>query len=160
MFDDLTTEGRNPASEAIDNMAASEIVRVMNAEDAKVAEAVGRQREFIARAVEVIAKRLRRGGRLIYIGAGTSGRLGVLDAPVSAHVQYRAPSGGGCHLRWTFGHVSGRRRGGGRPATAVDDLEGARAFQRRWSASPPVAARRTSSVGCNMPRRSAHLPSA
>ena len=52
----------------------------MNAEDARVAEAVGREAEPIARAIEVIAERLRQGGRLVYIGAGTSGRLGVLDA--------------------------------------------------------------------------------
>ena len=76
----LTTEARNPASERIDTLSPLEIVRLMNAEDAKVAEAVGREAETIARAVEVIAERLRAGGRLIYIGAGTSGRLGVLDA--------------------------------------------------------------------------------
>lgn len=80
MLDRLTTEGRNPASEAIDSLSALEIVRLMNAEDATVAEAVGREAESIARAVEVIAERLRGGGRLIYIGAGTSGRLGVIDA--------------------------------------------------------------------------------
>jgi N-acetylmuramic acid 6-phosphate etherase len=76
----LTTEARNPASEMIDTLAPLEIVRLMNAEDARVAEAVGREAEPIARAVEVIAERLRAGGRLVYIGAGTSGRLGVLDA--------------------------------------------------------------------------------
>jgi len=76
----LTTEARNPASELIDTLSPLEIVRLMNAEDARVAEAVGREAEPIARAVEVIAQRLRAGGRLVYIGAGTSGRLGVLDA--------------------------------------------------------------------------------
>jgi N-acetylmuramic acid 6-phosphate etherase len=76
----LTTEARNPASEKIDTLSPLEIVRLMNAEDARVAEAVGREAEPIARAVEIIADRLRSGGRLIYIGAGTSGRLGVLDA--------------------------------------------------------------------------------
>lgn len=80
MLDRLTTEARNPASEAIDSLSALEIVRLMNAEDAKVAEAVAQEAERIAQAVEVIAERLRAGGRLIYIGAGTSGRLGVLDA--------------------------------------------------------------------------------
>jgi N-acetylmuramic acid 6-phosphate etherase len=80
MLDHLTTEGRNPASEAIDALSAIEIVRLMNAEDAKVAEAVAREAEPIARAVEAIAERLRAGGRLIYVGAGTSGRLGVIDA--------------------------------------------------------------------------------
>jgi N-acetylmuramic acid 6-phosphate etherase len=76
----MTTEARNPASELIDTLSPLEIVRLMNAEDARVAEAVGREAEPIARAVEVIAQRLRAGGRLVYIGAGTSGRLGVLDA--------------------------------------------------------------------------------
>ena len=76
----FTTEGRNPASEAIDSLSALEIVRLMNSEDACVAEAVGCEAEPIALAIEVIADRLRGGGRLIYIGAGTSGRLGVLDA--------------------------------------------------------------------------------
>ncbi|MEN0110982.1 MAG: N-acetylmuramic acid 6-phosphate etherase, partial [Planctomycetota bacterium] len=76
----LTTEARNPASEGLDGLSALEIVRVMNAEDARVAEAVGREAEAIATAVEVVADRLARGGRLIYTGAGTSGRLGVLDA--------------------------------------------------------------------------------
>jgi len=76
----LTTEARNPASEQIDTLSPLEVVRLINAEDAKVAEAVGRVAEAIARAVEVIADRLRAGGRLVYIGAGTSGRLGVLDA--------------------------------------------------------------------------------
>jgi N-acetylmuramic acid 6-phosphate etherase len=76
----MTTEGRNPASDKIDTLSPLEIVRLMNAEDARVIGAVGREAEPIARAVEVIAGRLRSGGRLIYIGAGTSGRLGVLDA--------------------------------------------------------------------------------
>jgi N-acetylmuramic acid 6-phosphate etherase len=76
----LTTEARNPASEKIDTLGPLEIVRLMNAEDALVPQAVGREAEPIARAIDVIADRLRSGGRLVYIGAGTSGRLGVLDA--------------------------------------------------------------------------------
>jgi N-acetylmuramic acid 6-phosphate etherase len=76
----MTTEARNPASEQIDTLSPLEFVRLMNAEDARVAEAVGREAEAIARAIEVISQRLKAGGRLIYLGAGTSGRLGVLDA--------------------------------------------------------------------------------
>lgn len=76
----LTTERRNPASERIDSLSALEIVRLMNAEDAAVAAAVGREAEPIARAIEIVAERLRGGGRLIYLGAGTSGRLGAIDA--------------------------------------------------------------------------------
>ncbi len=77
---DLTTEGRNPASEALDRLSSLEIVRLMHAEDGRVPEAVGRIAESIAQAIDVAADRLSAGGRLIYVGAGTSGRLGVLDA--------------------------------------------------------------------------------
>jgi N-acetylmuramic acid 6-phosphate etherase len=80
MLEHLTTEARNPASEDLDGLSAIEIVRLINSEDAKVAAAVAEQSEAIAQAIDVIADRLERGGRLIYIGAGTSGRLGVLDA--------------------------------------------------------------------------------
>jgi N-acetylmuramic acid 6-phosphate etherase len=80
MLNKLTTEQRNPASENLDSLDAEGIVRLMNAEDAKVAAAVGREAAKVARAIDVIADRLRKGGRLVYTGAGTSGRLGVLDA--------------------------------------------------------------------------------
>src|SRR5688500_856534 len=76
----LTTEARNPASERIDTLSPLAIVRLMNDEDARVPEAVGREAEAIAQATEVLADRLWSGGRLVYIGAGTSVRLGVLDA--------------------------------------------------------------------------------
>jgi N-acetylmuramic acid 6-phosphate etherase len=78
--DHLLTESRNPRSESIDTLTPLEIVRLMNIEDATVVESVGAVAESIARAIEWAADRLRRGGRLIYVGAGTSGRLGVLDA--------------------------------------------------------------------------------
>jgi N-acetylmuramic acid 6-phosphate etherase len=80
MLEHLTTESRNPASEDLDGRSPLEIVRLINAEDAKVAAAVASEAEAIGRAIEAIADRLGRGGRLIYVGAGTSGRLGVLDA--------------------------------------------------------------------------------
>jgi N-acetylmuramic acid 6-phosphate etherase len=79
-LEQLTTEAANPASTAIDTLSALEIVRLMNAEDAKVATAVGAVADSIAAAINAIVDRLRAGGRLIYLGAGTSGRLGVLDA--------------------------------------------------------------------------------
>jgi N-acetylmuramic acid 6-phosphate etherase len=78
--DYLLTESRNSHSESIDALSALEIVQLMNAEDAKVVEAVRAESESIAQAIEWAADRFCRGGRLIYIGAGTSGRLGVLDA--------------------------------------------------------------------------------
>lgn len=80
MFEHLTTESRNPASEDLDGLTPIEIVRLINSEDAKVSSAVGAEADSIARAIEAICERLAAGGRLIYIGAGTSGRLGVLDA--------------------------------------------------------------------------------
>jgi N-acetylmuramic acid 6-phosphate etherase len=79
-MDHLLTEARNPASTNLDELTPLELVRLMNAEDSQVAAAVAAQAEPIAQAIEVIAARLRGGGRLIYAGAGTSGRLGVLDA--------------------------------------------------------------------------------
>ncbi len=79
-FTRLETEQSNPATAAIDRMSPLEIAQTMNAEDATVAGAVARELPQIARAIEAIAGRLRGGGRLVYMGAGTSGRLGVLDA--------------------------------------------------------------------------------
>lgn len=76
----LQTEMRNAASEQLDQMSALEIVTLMNREDHKVAQAVERALPEVARAAELIAQSLDGGGRLFYIGAGTSGRLGVLDA--------------------------------------------------------------------------------
>jgi N-acetylmuramic acid 6-phosphate etherase len=74
------TEQRNAASRNLDRMTAMEIVRLMNREDRKVAVAVGREIPAIARAVDAIVSGIRKGGRLIYVGAGSSGRMGVLDA--------------------------------------------------------------------------------
>ncbi|HEX3149939.1 MAG TPA: N-acetylmuramic acid 6-phosphate etherase [Gemmataceae bacterium] len=79
-MDHLLTEARNPASANLDRMTAVELVRLTNAEDAKVPVAVAAVAEPIARGIDLIANRLGTGGRLIYVGAGTSGRLGVLDA--------------------------------------------------------------------------------
>lgn len=76
----MLTEQRNPRSANIDQLSAFHIVQLMNAEDAAVAAAVREALPAIAEAVETIAARLRQGGRLIYVGAGTSGRLAVLDA--------------------------------------------------------------------------------
>jgi N-acetylmuramic acid 6-phosphate etherase len=80
MLEHLTTEARNPASEHLDSLTPLELVQLINEEDAKCTEAVADQAEQIAKSIEVIAQRLSHGGRLIYIGAGTSGRLGLLDA--------------------------------------------------------------------------------
>ena len=78
--DQLTTEARNPRSAELDRLSALEIVQLINSEDARIAAAVAQVSGAIAQAIELIADRLSKGGRLIYLGAGTSGRLGVLDA--------------------------------------------------------------------------------
>jgi len=76
----LPTEQILPAATDLDRMSSLEIVRLINQEDATVAAAVGRALPQIARAIDVIVAGLRQGGRLIYVGAGTSGRIGALDA--------------------------------------------------------------------------------
>ncbi len=75
-----TTEKRNRASENIDKLSTMQIVNLINAEDALVPAAVARQRKQITAAIDLIVSRFRKGGRLFYVGAGTSGRLGMLDA--------------------------------------------------------------------------------
>ena len=76
----LTTESRNSNTLNIDKVSTLEMLRIINDEDKKVAYAVEKELEHIARAVDGIVERIKKGGRLIYIGAGTSGRLGILDA--------------------------------------------------------------------------------
>ena len=76
----LTTEGSNPRTATLDSMTVDELLRTMNAEDSSIASAVAQAIPDIARAVDLIVAARRHGGRLVYVGAGTSGRLGVLDA--------------------------------------------------------------------------------
>ena len=80
MLDSRETERRNPRTVSIDLASPLEIVDLINAEDRRVPDAVATQREQIARAIELAEATFRGGGRLFYVGAGTSGRLGVLDA--------------------------------------------------------------------------------
>lgn len=79
-LDRLATEQRRPGRGDLDQRPTMELVALMNDEDATVAEAVRRTAPSIARAVDEVAARVRRGGRMIYVGAGTAGRLGQLDA--------------------------------------------------------------------------------
>ncbi len=79
-LDPRLTEQRNPRSMRIDQLSTIEIVDLINAEDRMVAEAVGEERAAIARTVDIVVDCFSNGGRLFYVGAGTSGRLGVLDA--------------------------------------------------------------------------------
>jgi len=79
-LEQLVSEERNPRTMGIDLMATPEIVKTINAEDRLVPEAVGKTLPQVAQAVDKIVEAFGKGGRLVYIGAGTSGRLGVLDA--------------------------------------------------------------------------------
>ena len=88
----LSTEQRNPATMNIDDHSAAEIVKIINDGDRTVAEAVSAALPFIAQAAEAAADSISKGGRLIYMGAGTSGRLGVLDA-VECRPTYGIPDG-------------------------------------------------------------------
>jgi N-acetylmuramic acid 6-phosphate etherase len=80
MRHDLLTEAQNPSSVAIDALPTVDMLRAINTADEEVARAVKREIPNVARAIDAILERLQQGGRLFYIGAGTSGRLGVLDA--------------------------------------------------------------------------------
>lgn len=79
-WEDLPTEQINPASLAIDKDPVAEIVDIMLAEDRKVVGAVQREREHIVHGIQIIVQALKKGGRIVLVGAGTSGRLGVLEA--------------------------------------------------------------------------------
>jgi N-acetylmuramic acid 6-phosphate etherase len=111
-LDRLQTEARNPASANLDELTPLEIVRLMNREDGRSVAAVESQAEEIAQAIDLIADRLRAGGRLVYGGAGTSGRLGVLDA-TECPPTFNAPPG----------QVLGIIAGG--PAALTRSVEGA-----------------------------------
>jgi N-acetylmuramic acid 6-phosphate etherase len=122
----LTTEKRNARSRGIDRLPSREIVRIINAEDVLVAKAVGKVSGPIARAVDVIVERLQRGGRMFYVGAGTSGRLGVLDAS-------ECPPTYGTPPRMVQGIIAGGRRALVRSVEGAEDRaeDGAAAIGRK-----------------------------
>ncbi|UCD00194.1 MAG: N-acetylmuramic acid 6-phosphate etherase [Phycisphaerales bacterium] len=121
-----TTEKRNRASETIDQLSTQQIVDLINAEDALVPAAVARQRRQIARAIDMIVERLRKGGRLFYVGAGTSGRLGVLDASECPPTFGVAPS-------LVQGIIAGGRRSLVRSIEGAEDYpeDGAESVKKR-----------------------------
>ena len=121
-----TTEKRNRASENIDRLSTQEIVDLINSEDAIVAGAVARQRRQIAAAIDVIVSRFKEGGRLFYVGAGTSGRLGVLDASECPPTFGVAPS-------LVQGIIAGGRGALVRSAEGAEDYpeDGATAIDKR-----------------------------
>jgi N-acetylmuramic acid 6-phosphate etherase len=91
-FHDLTTETANAASEGLDTKSALEIARIINHEDAKIAAAVKKALPEIAVVIDTVARSLRDGGRLIYVGAGSSGRIAALDASECPPTYSTAPS--------------------------------------------------------------------
>src|SRR5512146_2436139 len=76
----LPTEAINPSTLAIDKLSAPDIIEAMISEDRKILSAVAREKERIALGAEMLAQALRKGGRIVFVGAGTSGRLGALEA--------------------------------------------------------------------------------
>lgn len=111
-LDALSTEARREDAADLDRRGVGELVGLMNEEDRTVPEAVGEAKEQISAAVEAIVERMERGGRLIYVGAGTSGRLGLLDAAEC-----------GPTFSTTPGQIVGLIAGG--PEAALDPAENA-----------------------------------
>lgn len=122
----LTTERRNPRTRDLDRRTTADIVDALTAEDLLVAPAVRRERRRIAAAADLVAGRLARGGRLIYVGAGTSGRLGVLDAS-ECPPTYGVPS------TMVQGIIAGGRRALVRSIEGAEDRadQGAAAVDRK-----------------------------
>ena len=123
----IQTERANPASQALDTMSVRDAVALMNGEDARAVAAVGRQADAIAAAVELVATAFRAGGRLVYFGAGTSGRLGVLDASECPPTFCTPPemvvgviAGGEAALRRSVENIEDDRAGGAAQAAALN----------------------------------------
>jgi N-acetylmuramic acid 6-phosphate etherase len=121
-----TTELRNRASENIDRLSTQQIVDLINSEDALVPTAVARQSKQIAAAIDIIVARFKEGGRLFYVGAGTSGRLGVLDAS-------ECPPTFGIPPSLVQGVIAGGRRALVRSAEGAEDYpeDGAAAIKKK-----------------------------
>jgi len=121
-----TTELRNRASVNIDRLSTQQIVDLINAEDALVPAAVAEQSKQIAAAIDLIVARFRKGGRLFYVGAGTSGRLGVLDAS-------ECPPTFGVPPSLVQGIIAGGRRALVRSAEGAEDYpeDGAASIKKR-----------------------------
>jgi N-acetylmuramic acid 6-phosphate etherase len=150
----LGTERRNRAAAALDTMSALSIARLINREDSTVPRAVSRALPQIAKAIEVIVSQLAKGGRMIYVGAGTSGRIAALDAselPPTFNtdpktVQY-VIAGGDAALS-AAAEYNKDSEGGTSPANTP-------ARKMSLSVSPPADARHTHSPLCATPRKKA-----
>lgn len=122
----LQTEQRNPATERIDEVSTLEMLAIINREDALVSAAVATQLTPIADAVDLVASQLGRGGRLFYLGAGTSGRLGALDAA-------ECPPTFGTPPQWVQGLIAGG------PTALGQAVEGA---EDDWETAPRALSQR------------------
>jgi len=114
MLGELLTEQRNEASRSIDQLSTAEMLQVINRQDAAVAAAVAEEVPHIAQAVDAVVAAMRRGGRLFYIGAGTSGRLGVLDAS-ECPPTFNVPAD------WVQGIIAGGEKALSRATEASED---------------------------------------
>jgi len=114
MLGELLTEQRNEASSSIDQLSTAEMLLVINREDAAVAAAVAEEVPHIAQAVDAVVAAMRNGGRLFYIGAGTSGRLGVLDAS-ECPPTFNVPAD------WVQGIIAGGEKALSRATEASED---------------------------------------
>lgn len=94
-LDSISTEQSNRNTAHIDQLDTLSMVQLINREDQKVALAVEKVLPQVARAVDAICEKMSEGGRLVYCGCGTSGRLGVLDAVECPHLRHRPRAGGG-----------------------------------------------------------------
>jgi N-acetylmuramic acid 6-phosphate etherase len=121
-----TTEKRNPRSANIDELSTLGVVDLINSEDMNVPKAVARERKKIASAIDMIVEHFRLGGRLFYVGAGTSGRLGVLDAS-------ECPPTFGVRPSLVQGIIAGGRRALVRSAEGAEDhpADGASAIDKK-----------------------------
>ena len=125
------TETRNPSSTNIDQMTTEAVLSLINAEDARVPQAVAAAIPNIAQAVDAIAARMKRDGRLVYVGAGTSGRLGVVDASEMPPT-YNTPRS------WVIGLIAGGEAAMFRTAEGAEDDPALGADEMRRLAITPV----------------------
>jgi N-acetylmuramic acid 6-phosphate etherase len=115
-LENLTTEQRNSRSQNIDALSTLDILKTINDEDNEVPAAVAKEIPYIAQAVELITKALKKGGRLLYFGAGTSGRIGILDAS-------ECPPTFGVPSDMIQGYIAGGRKAMFKAQEGIEDFE-------------------------------------
>lgn len=115
-LENLTTEQRNPKSQNIDALSTLDILKTINDEDNEVPAAVAKEIPYIAQAVELIITALKNGGRLLYFGAGTSGRIGILDSS-------ECPPTFGITSHMIQGHIAGGKKAMFKAQEGAEDFE-------------------------------------